>query len=44
VITCTTFVVQIIGPIGVKFAITRAGEIGRAALENDAWASEGVPK
>jgi hypothetical protein len=28
VITATTFVVQIIGPIMVKFAITRAGEIG----------------
>jgi NhaP-type Na+/H+ or K+/H+ antiporter len=28
VITATTFVVQVIGPIMVKFAITRAGEIG----------------
>ncbi len=43
VITATTFVVQIIGPIGVKFAISRAGEIGRARLEHDPWASEGVP-
>jgi Kef-type K+ transport system membrane component KefB len=41
VITATTFVVQMIGPICVKFAISRAGEIGRAALEHDAWASEG---
>ncbi len=41
VITATTFVVQIVGPICVKFAISRAGEIGRAALEHDAWASEG---
>jgi Kef-type K+ transport system membrane component KefB len=41
VITATTFVVQIIGPICVKWAITRAGEVGRAALEQDAWASEG---
>jgi Kef-type K+ transport system membrane component KefB len=41
VITATTFVVQIIGPICVKFAISRAGEIGRATLEHDAWASEG---
>ncbi len=41
VITATTFVVQIIGPICVKWAITRAGEVGRAALEHDAWASEG---
>ncbi len=43
VITATTFVVQIIGPIGVKLAIGRAGEIGRAVLEHDGWASEGVP-
>ncbi|MBN1483740.1 MAG: cation:proton antiporter [Chloroflexia bacterium] len=28
VITATTFVVQIIGPIMVKFAVTRAGEVG----------------
>jgi Kef-type K+ transport system membrane component KefB len=41
VITATTFVVQIVGPICVKFAISRAGEIGRATLEQDAWASEG---
>lgn len=44
VITATTFVVQLIGPIGVKFAISRAGEIGRARLEHDPWASEGVPE
>ncbi len=41
VITATTFVVQIAGPICVKWAISRAGEIGRAALEHDAWVSEG---
>ena len=41
VITATTFVVQIVGPISVKWAISRAGEIGRAALEHDAWVSEG---
>lgn len=41
VITATTFVVQIVGPICVKFAISRAGEIGQATLEHDAWASEG---
>ena len=29
VITATTFVVQIVGPIMVKFAITRAGEVGQ---------------
>jgi Kef-type K+ transport system membrane component KefB len=44
VITATTFVVQIIGPICVKFAVTRAGEAGRATLERDAWASEGSPE
>ncbi|MEJ2555023.1 MAG: cation:proton antiporter [Anaerolineae bacterium] len=42
VITATTFVVQIIGPICVKLAISRAGEIGRATLEHDRWASEGA--
>jgi Kef-type K+ transport system membrane component KefB len=41
VITATTFVVQILGPICVKLAIRRAGEIGMATLEHDAWASEG---
>lgn len=43
VITATTFVVQIIGPICVKLAISRAGEMGRATLEEDVWASEGTP-
>ena len=33
IITATTLVVQIIGPIGVKFAIQRAGEIGGALRE-----------
>jgi len=42
VITATTFIVQIIGPICVKLAISRAGEIGRATLEHEPWASEGV--
>ena len=42
VITATTFVVQIVGPICVKLAISRAGEIGRASLEHDPWASEGT--
>ncbi|MEJ2211361.1 MAG: cation:proton antiporter [Anaerolineae bacterium] len=41
VITATTFVVQVVGPIGVKLAISRAGEIGRGTMEHDAWASEG---
>lgn len=43
VITATTFVVQIVGPICVKVAISRAGEIGRAVLDHDGWASEGSP-
>lgn len=34
VITATTFIVQIVGPIGVKLAIQRAGEIGKARLTN----------
>ncbi len=41
VITASTFVVQIVGPICVKLAITRAGEVGLATLEDDAWVSEG---
>jgi len=44
VICATTFVVQIIGPIFVKVAISRAGEIGKANLGKDPWASEGVPE
>ena len=45
VITATTFVVQIIGPIFVKFAITRAGEVGMARLDADqVWSSEGTPE
>ena len=42
VILTTTFVVQIIGPVFVKLAIQRAGEIGKAVLGEDAWLSEGV--
>lgn len=42
VITTTTFITQIIGPICVKFAVGRAGEIGMAKFEEDAWASEGT--
>ncbi|MBN2303786.1 MAG: cation:proton antiporter [Anaerolineae bacterium] len=33
VVTATTFVVQLIGPVMVKVAITRAGEIGKALDE-----------
>jgi Kef-type K+ transport system membrane component KefB len=40
VITATTFVVQIFGPIFVKFAINRAGEIGRAKADADSWAQD----
>lgn len=43
VITATTFIVQIVGPICVKLAIRRAGEVGQAVVEDDAWASEGRP-
>ena len=43
VITATTFVVQVFGPIGVKLAISRAGEIGQARLDRGGWASEGTP-
>lgn len=44
VITATTFILQIAGPIGVKFAINRSGEALKARLEPDAWASQGTPK
>jgi Kef-type K+ transport system membrane component KefB len=43
VITTTTFIVQIFGPIGVKFAIRRAGEVGQARVQDNGWASEGRP-
>lgn len=44
VILGTTFIVQLIGPIFVKVAIQRAGEIGGAKLSPEAWASEGTPE
>ncbi len=44
VILATTFIVQIIGPIFVKLAIRRAGEIGQAKMGPEAWASEGTPE
>ena len=44
VITATTFIVQIFGPIGVKVAIQRAGEIGAAKHMTSGWASEGRPE
>jgi Kef-type K+ transport system membrane component KefB len=40
VITASTFIVQIIGPISVKSAITRAGEIGKGKGTIDDWATE----
>ncbi|MCP4426680.1 MAG: cation:proton antiporter [Chloroflexi bacterium] len=44
VVTASTFIVQIIGPIGTKYAITRAGEVGKAKFTDDVWASEGTPE
>lgn len=44
VVTASTFVLQLIGPLGAKLAISRAGEIGRASLERNGWASEGTPE
>ncbi|MBI9045632.1 MAG: cation:proton antiporter [Anaerolineaceae bacterium] len=44
VITATTFVVQVFGPIGVKLAITRAGEIGAGKNTPNGFASEGKPE
>ncbi len=44
VINATTFIVQIIGPIFVKFAVQRAGEVGQAKLGMEVWASEGTPE
>lgn len=42
VITATTFIVQIFGPIGVKMAIIRSGEIYQARDSEDNWESEGI--
>jgi Kef-type K+ transport system membrane component KefB len=41
VITATTFIVQIFGPIGVKLAIVRSGEIYQARAGENGWESEG---
>lgn len=35
---------QLIGPIFVKFAIQRAGEIGTAKTGPEVWATEGTPE
>ncbi len=40
VITATTFVVQIIGPIMVKFAITQAGEVGLGSTAEEPLPAE----
>lgn len=42
VVAATTFVVQLIGPPCVKFAVTRAGEVGRNVTEEDILASFNV--
>jgi Kef-type K+ transport system membrane component KefB len=42
VITATTFIVQLIGPIMVKHAITRAGEVGMA-VDPEELAAEEMP-
>jgi Kef-type K+ transport system membrane component KefB/CBS domain-containing protein len=39
VITTTTFLVQIIGPPSVRFAVVRAGEVGKDVTEEDLLAS-----
>ena len=35
IITATTFVVQILGPICVKYGVTKAGEVGLNVTEED---------
>jgi Kef-type K+ transport system membrane component KefB len=39
VVTVTTFLVQIVGPPSVKFAVIRAGEVGKDVSEEDLLAS-----
>ncbi len=40
VITATTFVVQIVGPLATKFAIFRAGEDGKTIADHEIWEQE----
>ena len=40
IITATTFVVQIVGPVMVKFAITQAGEVGRGTTAEEPLPTE----
>lgn len=35
IITASTFIVQLIGPVAVKYAVTKAGEVGRNITEED---------
>jgi Kef-type K+ transport system membrane component KefB len=42
VVTATTFIVQVIGPPSVKYAVTRAGEVGRNVTEEDLLATMNV--
>jgi len=39
IITTTTFIVQMVGPPAVKYAVTRAGEVGRNVTEEDLLAT-----
>jgi len=39
VVTATTFIVQVIGPPSVKYAVTKAGEVGRNVTEEDLLAT-----
>jgi len=42
VVTATTFMVQLIGPSSVKYAVTKAGEVGRNVTEEDLLATLSV--
>ncbi len=39
IVTTTTFIVQIVGPPAVKYAVTKAGEVGRNVTEEDLLAT-----
>jgi Kef-type K+ transport system membrane component KefB len=42
VVTATTFIVELLGPPFVKFAVTKAGEVGRGVSEEDLISSYSV--
>ncbi len=42
VVTATTFIVELTGPPSVKYAVTKAGEVGRNVTEEDLLATLGV--